>query len=124
MWAFYTARTGGTDPEVLYGDLPGEKGRPDEFFSRYAGRDYGNATVRPSEAYYSSEVFTMGLEGTLAAHTSPNRRGIDDEYAAFILGLLMMRSRKKGSAGKWAAAEGTPVTQPVGGATIGSDGGL
>jgi hypothetical protein len=88
VWAFYQHRTKGEDLEPLGdGYKPTEFTRPDEFFNRYAGKDYGKLTSR-SEAT-PSELFTMGLEGVFYGKRGPNGNPIDDEYAAFILGTLL-----------------------------------
>jgi len=99
LWAFYVHRTGGAETPMdklqklfqgwRYSD--GELTRPDEFFDAYAGKGYAETERRGRVSAY--EVFTMGLEGVFtrrkgrASGNGPTRP-IDDEHAAFILGVL------------------------------------
>jgi GNAT superfamily N-acetyltransferase len=88
VWAFYQHRTPGEDPIPLGDDYEDyEVTRPDEFFARYAGKDYGDARRRSKAG--RGELFTMGLEGLFYDRTSNDGQQIDDEYAAFVLGLLL-----------------------------------
>ncbi|MFZ4431595.1 MAG: hypothetical protein ACOYOQ_00210 [Microthrixaceae bacterium] len=99
LWAFYVHRTGGDATKVkkLRTMFPGnrygrdEEARADEFYSGYAGKRYWGSDSRTGARSY--EVFTMGLEGVFFGRTGYRttgdpRRGIDDEHASFILGLL------------------------------------
>jgi hypothetical protein len=92
-WAFYQHRTEG-DGTVPLADLtkgssyrPDEVARPDDFFEFYAGKDYGNGRSRARAG--RSELFTIGLEGVFYDKRGEGGERIDDEYAAFILGLLL-----------------------------------
>ena len=88
VWAFYQHRTKGEELEPLgVGYKPTEFTRADEFYDRYAGKDYGKLTSRSEAA--PSELFTMGLEGVFYGNKGPSGDPIDDEYAAFILGTLL-----------------------------------
>lgn len=93
-WAFWNRRTAlpqqGEDPLRALangrrersewmgkGYGPAEMTRPDEFGSRYMGKDYGG---KPDSFY---ELMTTGLE-----HVWYGRYKADDDYRAFVLGVL------------------------------------
>ena len=116
LWVFYRSRTEGEELRPLrelhgggaYGS--GEKTREDKFFVPYAGKDYGQTMFRPTDAYdWSSELFTVGLEGVF--HPDGRAEKIDDQYAAFILGILLMVSGRKQSRNGRTSA---PMTAPLG----------
>jgi GNAT superfamily N-acetyltransferase len=88
VWAFYQHRTAGEDTVPLGGGYKeSEVTRPDDFYSRYAGKDYGNGLLRSKSG--QTELFTMGLEGLFFGSEGDDGRKIDDEHAAFILGTLL-----------------------------------
>ena len=88
VWAFYQHRTAGEDLIPL-GDKydPSEVTRPDDFYSRYAGKDYGKGLRRNDSG--QTELLTMGLEGLFFDNEGDGGRKIDDEHAAFVLGTLL-----------------------------------
>jgi hypothetical protein len=108
LWAYYVKRTGGDSvPLEQLSKVTGnpkyearEKSRPDEFFEAYAGKDYGNAARRSMSPSSGRELFTMGLQGTFfndkgqRGNGDTTLRTIEDEYAAFILGSLLLASRR------------------------------
>ncbi len=87
--ALHRARTAGDKVEIIYPDLPAERGRPDKYVERYAGREYSGSAL---------EVMTMTYELLLAAypHALPDGPSRylrllhdDPELAALAIGLLM-----------------------------------
>lgn len=74
--------------------------RADELFDAYAGKDYGKAGHRSMSPSTGRELFTMGLQGTFFNDSGTRGNGdftqrkIEDEYAAFILGILLLASRR------------------------------
>ena len=108
LWAYYVKRTGGdTTPLEQLSKITGnpnyesyEVTRPDELFDAYAGKDYGRAGFRSMSPSTGRELFTMGLQGTffndkgLRGNGDTTLRPIEDEYAAFILGTLLLQSRR------------------------------
>ena len=108
IWAYYVLRTGGvnTPTERLKTLFPNstyrsnEVTRADELFDAYAGKDYGKAGHRSMSASTGRELFTMGLQGTFFNDSGKRGNGdttsrkIEDEYAAFILGILLLASRR------------------------------
>ncbi len=99
LWAFYVKRTGGASTQPVkmqkllkgYGYRKDEVSRPDEFFVPYAGKAYDGNESR--EGVSSYEMFTMGLQGVFYGHRGEKGAVIDDEYASFILGALLLSSR-------------------------------
>lgn len=74
--AFFKHRTAGHRLEVIEDHLPDERGFVDAFPNRYTGRYYFHG---------GTEVLSMGLEGLF--HDN-NALLEDEEYTAFIVGLL------------------------------------
>ena len=99
MWAYYQERTLGETPVRLPGYRSDEKFRPDKFFTAYAGKVYpylsGYTEQRPIEGG-SSEIFTMGMQGLFYPDINNREQDsrIDDEYAAYMLGLLLLKSKQ------------------------------
>ena len=111
MWAFLAHRTGGerTAPNDLgYGT--GEVSREDRFFDPYAGKTYGRPT-RSAMQGSGAEIWTMGLEG-LFRLDGYRYKPADDEYRAWVLGVLAL-------AGKTAAADGASEAGDAAGVVAG-----
>ena len=89
--ALHRARTAGDKVEPIYLRRPKERGRPDDYVERYAGREYSD--LPPEES--ALEVMTVTFEQLLAdpaeVRDSPYRLLLrdDPELAALAIGLLM-----------------------------------
>ena len=106
VWAFYQHRTNNEPLQSMQNLVPAasygasERSRPDEFYHPYAGKDYGETAFRysPTDTAHASELLTMGLEGVFFGKrgvTGPEGlRSIDDEHAAFTLGMLFHMGRR------------------------------
>ena len=96
MWAFLVHRTGGervSTDDLGYGT--GEKSREDKFYSMYAGKVYSKME-RTAMQSQGAEVWTMGLEGVFRLDGSGSRaEQMDDEYTAYILGMLALASKRR-----------------------------
>lgn len=88
--AFYDRRTAGETLRPLgAGYSRSERSRPDQFFSAYSGKDY------EGQAY---ELLSMGAEAVTGAGQSrnPEYAKIDEDYEAFVLGILATTHRQGG----------------------------
>jgi hypothetical protein len=91
-WAFRERRTSGEELVQmeslvpLGGYRPDEITKPDKFFDPYAGVHYPNSHLR--NGAHATEILTMGVQAVLWSNSKPEP---DQEYRAFVLGLLALK---------------------------------